>query len=128
LRIEIPSEYLSPTQFRNSREEVLYDMKGVLGTLSLEAGTLARWFLIYPLRVMKALATATASRGRMRKWRAMLAGKEPDRQLWAVRPPRGFSHNTAVRNWAEHTLGKAGYNAQPMLLEWEIFWRRKGID
>ena len=127
LRMEVPREYLNTTQFRHSREEVLYDMKGMLGTLPPEARALARWFLIYPLRVVKALATATFTRRRLKKWRAMLNGKDPDRQLWAVTPPRGFSHNPAVRSWAEQTLGNAGYDAQRMLPEWEIFWRRTGI-
>ena len=126
LRAEVPREFLNPAQFRNSREEVLYDMKGMLGTLPPNERTLARWVLIYPLRLMKAMVTATISRRRMKKWRAMLAGKDLDRQLWAVTPPRGFSYNSAVRNWAEQTLGSAGYDAQPMLLEWEIFWRRRG--
>ena len=127
LRIEIPSKYLSPSQFRYSHEEVVYDMKRVLGTLPPEARPLAQLFLIYPLRLVKALVTKTISRQRLNKWRAMLEGKESDRQLWAVTPPRGFSYNTAVLRWAERTLGEAGYDARPMLLEWEIFWRRNGI-
>jgi hypothetical protein len=125
---QIPEQYLNPQHFKYSREEVLYDMKGALGTLSPEAGALACWFLIYPMRALKALCTAILSKRRMKKWGVMLKGKEADQQLWAVTPPRGFPYNTAVRCWAGHMLHEAGYDAQRMLLEWEIFWRRKGCN
>ncbi|HJQ68518.1 MAG TPA: hypothetical protein VKA70_06085 [Blastocatellia bacterium] len=125
-RDRIPQEYLSKAQYKYSREEVIYDMKRMLGTLPPEAGLLACWLLIYPARLLKLLGTSVLIRGRMKKWRAMIRGKAPDQQLWAVTPPRGFSYNTAVRRWAEETLGEAGYDARRMLVEWEIFWRRKG--
>jgi hypothetical protein len=125
-RHQIPPQYLNPLQFKYSREEVLYDMKSALGTLPPESSALACCFLIYPMRALKALFAFIPSKGRMKKWRAMLIGKDGDQQLWAVTPPRGFSYNTAVRRWAEYTLSKAGYDGQRMLLEWEIFWRRKG--
>ncbi len=126
LRAEIPPEYVNPLQFRYSREEVLYDMKGPFGTLPPDAGTLVRWFLIYPLRLLKVLGVAIASRGRMKKWRAVLERKSADEQLWTNTPPRSFSYNPAVRRWAEQTLILAGYDLKCMLFEWEIFWRRMG--
>lgn len=126
LRCQIPQKYMNPLQFKWSREEVLYDMKGVFGTTPPESGTLARWFFIYPLRLLKALITSLASGKQMKKWRAMLTGKSPDDQLWAVTPPRGFAYHPAVRGWAEETLARAGYDPQRMFVEWEIFWRRKG--
>jgi hypothetical protein len=125
-RNQIPQQYLNPLQFKYSREEVLYDMQGVLGTLPPESAVLACWFFIYPLRLLKALSTSISSIGRMRKWRAMLEGKSPDEQLWGVTPPRGFSYHPTVRHWAEETLTQAGYDPERILLEWEIFWRRKG--
>jgi hypothetical protein len=125
-RRQIPRSYLNPMQFKYSREEVLYDMKSALGTLPPESGALTRWLFIYPLRLLKVLATALVSRGRMKKWRAMLKGKTLDEQLWTVTPPRGFSYHPTVRRWAEETLARAGYDPQPTLVEWEIFWRRRG--
>jgi len=127
LRNQIPEQYLNPMQFRYSREEVLYDMKGVFGTLPPESTALAYWLFIVPARLLKALCTSFRSRRRMKKWRAMLEGKGTDQQLWAVTPPRGFSHNSTVRRRAEEMLSQAGYDAHRMLPEWEIFWRRNGI-
>jgi len=126
LRRAIPEPYMNPVQFKYSREEVLYDMKMAFGTLPPEAGALSRWFFIYPLRLLKVLLTVVASRKRMKKWRAMLMGKSPDHQLWAVTPPAGFAHLPSVRHWTEEMLAQAGYDSGRMLLEWEIFWRRKG--
>jgi len=62
-----------------------------------------------------------------RKWQALLSGKSLDEQLWAVRPPRGWTTRQAVRDWARQTLEQAGYDPRMMLVEWEIFWRRKGL-
>src|SRR5262249_24734811 len=126
LRTDIPRQYLNPAQFIYSREEVLYDMKGVPGTLAPRAGILSRWLLIYPLRMAMALGVAIVSGRRMKKWRTMLAGKSRDEQLWAVTPPRGFSRHPTVRRWAEETLAQAGHDPTRMLVEWEVFWRRKG--
>jgi hypothetical protein len=33
----------------------------------------------------------------------------------------------AIKDWARSTLALAGYESQSMLLEWEVFWRRKGV-
>jgi hypothetical protein len=63
----------------------------------------------------------------LRKWQVLLCGKNFDEQLWAVRPPVGGLTHGAVRQWAERTLELGGYEPRTMLLEWEIFWRRKGV-
>ena len=126
-RDRVPDRYCNPLQFRYSREEALYDMRGVLGTLPPENGPLARWFLIYPVRLIKSLLTAGSSGRRLKKWRAMLQGKGLDDQLWSVTPPHGFTYHPTVRRWAKEMLARAGYEPERMLLEWEIFWRRKGI-
>jgi hypothetical protein len=125
-RHQIPHQYLNPLQFKYSREEVLYDMKSVLGTLPPEAGAVVRWFFIYPLRLLKASITSVMSRRRMKKWRKMLEGRNQDEQLWVVTPPRSFPQHPGVRRWAEERLSQAGYDPRSMFLEWEIFWRRKG--
>jgi hypothetical protein len=126
LRNQIPQQYLNPQQFKYSREEVLYDMQGVLGTLPLQSHALTRWWGIYLLRLLKVFLTVISSNRRMKKWRAMLKGKSPDEQLWAITPPRGFSYHPTVRRWAEEMLTLAGYEPGRMGVEWEIFWRRKG--
>jgi hypothetical protein len=125
LRTHIPQQCLNPMQFQYSREEVLYDMKGVLGTLPPESCALMRWMCIYPLRALKVFLTVLSSSRRIKKWRAMLQGKRPDEQLWTITPPRGFSYHPMVRRWAEDTLVQAGYDPQLVFPEWEIFWRRK---
>ncbi len=127
-RCQIPQKYMESLQFKFSREEALYDMKSRLGTLPPESGALVRWLFIYPLRRLKAFTASISSRRPMKKWRAMLKDKGPDDQLWSVTPPRGFSYLPAVRYWAEERLAWAGYEPEHMLLEWEIFWRRKGIS
>jgi hypothetical protein len=63
----------------------------------------------------------------MKKWRLLLSGKSADEQLWGIRPPSGGVSQPAIREWARKTLEAAGYDSQAMLLEWEIFWRRKGV-
>jgi len=110
MRRSIPERYLNAWGFRFSREEVLYDMNQC-GVLARLAEILRRWL----------------ARGEFRKWRAMLAGKPVDDQLFAVRPPAGGLACEKVREWASRTLGTAGYEPGVMLVEWEIFWRRKGL-
>jgi hypothetical protein len=126
LRSQIPPQYLNPLQFTYSREEVLYDMNGVLGTLPPQANALTRWLFIYPLRLLKVSRIVISSGRQLKKWRAMLKSQRPDEQLWAVTPPRGFSYHPTVRRWAEEVLTQTGYDPQRMFLEWEIFWRRRG--
>ena len=60
---QIPQQYLHPLQFTYSREEVLYDMQGVLGTLPPQAQALTRWLCIYPLRLLKAVLSMLAATG-----------------------------------------------------------------
>jgi hypothetical protein len=124
---QIPQQYLHPLQFTYSREEVLYDMQGVLGTLPPQAHALTRWIGIYPLRLLKTVLSMLASNRRLKKWRVMLGGKSLEHQLWTVTPPRGFAYHPTVRRWAEETLTEAGYDPTHMLAEWEVFWRRKGL-
>jgi hypothetical protein len=127
LRTQIPQQYLNPLQFRVSREEVLYDMQGVLGTLPPQAQALTRWIFIYPLRLLKVFLSVLASNRRLKKWRVMLGGKSLEHQLWTVTPPRGFAYHPTVRRWVEETLRQAGYDPVRVRVEWEIFWRRKGL-
>jgi hypothetical protein len=108
-RRSIPERYMTPWEFHTSREEVLYDMKRGRSLLARLAGALGPWW----------------APGVYRKWRAMLAGKSADDQLFAVRPPEGGLSCEAVREWASYTLASAGYDPDVMLTEWEIFWRRK---
>src|SRR5215475_7642806 len=121
LRTHIPQQYLNPLQFKYSREEVLYDMQGVLGSLPPESCALTRWMFIYPLRLLKGFLSVLASTRRLKKWRVMLGGKSLDQQLWTVTPPRGFSSRPTVRRWAEETLRQAGYDPARGRVEWEIF-------
>ena len=114
LRTRIPEAYTSPWEFRASREEVLYDMhrgapKGLL------------------LALASRLAQRLSASAELRKWHVLLAGKAPDEQLWAVRPPPGGLTDPLVREWAARTLEHAGYDVGAMLPEWEVFWRRKGV-
>jgi len=124
---QIPQQYLHPRQFTYSREEVLYDMQGMLGTLPPQAPALTRWTCIYPLRLLKAVLSMLVSHRRLKKWRVMLGGKSLEHQLWTITPPRGFAYHPTVRRWAAETLTAAGYDPAHMLAEWEVFWRRKGL-
>jgi hypothetical protein len=123
---QIPQQYLDPRQFTYSREEVLYDMQSVLGTLPSQAHALTRWICIYPLRLLKVFLSMLRSHRRLKKWRVMLAGKSLEQQLWTVTPPGGFAYHPTVRRWAAETLAAAGYDPAHMLAEWEVFWRRQG--
>jgi hypothetical protein len=115
LKNVIPERYIKPWEFKLSRDEALYDMN--------VKATFASWFSSLNMR----LKGWMSDRGELKKWQILLSGKNADEQLWAVRPPkRGLSH-PAIRDWACKTLETAGYNPQTMLLEWEIFWRRKGL-
>jgi len=108
----IPESYSRPWDFLLSREEAEYDLAlQSTGTGSIRS-LLRRW--------LKGDRDA-------RRWRALLAGKTPDEQLWAVRPPRGGLGESELRKWAEQMLQQAGYDAGAMLREWEIYWRRKGL-
>ncbi len=115
LRRDIPERFQNPWEFQFGRDEVMYDMN--IGTASTgSVRTLLR-------KVGKWLRR----REEFRKWRALLCVKNLEEQLWAVRPPRGSISDPFVREWARQTLEGAGYDSRAMLLEWEIFWRRKGV-
>jgi hypothetical protein len=110
----IPERYVTESAFKISREEALYDMhtKPTLGQRVRELGK--------RLRIFKRQQEIT-------KWQALLAGRNADDQLWSVRPPAGMLQHQLMRDWARTTLQLAGYDAEKMLVEWEIFWRRKGF-
>jgi len=111
-RRSVPESYLRPWELVRGREEALYEM-------ALEAVSTG------PLRRFFARLRRCFSGGRdARRWRALLEGKTPDEQLWAVRPPRA-PLDPEVRAWAERTLEQAGYDPRTMLKEWEIYWRRR---
>jgi hypothetical protein len=115
LRKSIPERMIKPWEFRVTRDEALYDMnvaKAFAGCFS----SLARW-----------LKGLIRHRSETKKWRLLLSGKSADEQLWAVRLPRGGVSHPAIREWARKKLEAGGYDPQVMLLEWEIFWRRKGV-
>lgn len=114
LKTSIPERFTKPWEFKLTREEVLYDMNvgsSFAGWFALLAGSVKRWIGV---------------RRELKKWKVMLSGKTPDDQLWAIRPPRGGVFHRAIRGWAHKTLEAGGYEPHAMLLEWEIFWRRKG--
>jgi hypothetical protein len=116
LRRAIPEHWVKYWEFQISREEAIYDLQFLSsGRDSLAAfiRKLTGWF---------------GRRRAWRKWQVLLTGRSLDEQLWAVRPPQGHLVHPAVREWARRTLELAGYDAGAMLPEWEIFWRRKGLQ
>jgi hypothetical protein len=114
MKTAIPERFVGPWQFTVSRDEAVYD-------LNLDRSRPRLRALIDRLR------GNTAGSREFRKWQVLLGGKSPDDQLWAVRPPHGALGDRAVREWARRTLETAGYDPDTMLLEWKIFWRRKGL-
>jgi hypothetical protein len=115
LKTRIPERFLKPWEFKLSREEVLYDMS---------AGAGASVSFISWIRSLKIRITA---RREYRKWQVLLQGKSADEQLWSVRPPSKPWRLQNVREWTQRTLQLAGYDPQAMLIEWEVFWRQKGL-
>jgi hypothetical protein len=111
----VPERFLKPWEFRLGREEVLYDMHST----ATQRGVLSS--------LLHRLIGRVGGRGEFRKWQILLCGKSLEEQLWAIRPPKGGLSHPGVREWAQNTLELAGYNPHVMLLEWEIFWRRKGL-
>jgi hypothetical protein len=115
LKTAIPERYIKPWEFKSTRDEVLYDMNvkaTFAGWFSSFAGWLKRW---------------TRRRAELKKWQFLLSGKSVDDQLWAIPLPKGGVSHPSIRDWARKTLEIAGYDPHRMLLEWEIFWRRKGL-
>jgi hypothetical protein len=111
----IPERYIKPWEFKLTRDEALYDMN-VTATFAGWITSLSKW-----------LKGWIRGRGELKKWQVLLSGKSADEQLWAVRPPKGGVSHPAIRDWARKTLETAGYDPRTMLLEWEIFWRSKGL-
>jgi hypothetical protein len=114
LKCVIPARFVKEWEFKISRDEALYDMnaRSTLGALISKVG--------WRLRMVK-------RRNEFTKWQVLLTGKDTDEQLWAVRPPERGLTDPLVRDWARKTLELGGYDANKMIVEWEIFWRRKGI-
>jgi len=114
LKEEIPGRFVKEWEFKLTREEVSYDMSA-----KPTIGGLLRKFCS-KLRVIK-------HGSELRKWQTLLAGRSVDEQLWAVRPPASMLADSFVREWANKALESGGYNAKKMIMEWEIFWRRRGL-
>src|SRR5205085_10162635 len=75
----IPERFVKPWEFQLSREEALYDVK-----------------LDRPINRMIQLAkTWFQGRRQFQKWQALLSGKNPEEQLWSVRPPNGSISNSS---------------------------------
>jgi len=112
LKQEIPKRFRNEWEFKISRDEAIYDMntRPAIGDL------VRRFFRSF--RVFKL-------RNELRKWQTLLATKNPDEQLWAVRPPADMLGHALVRDWLVRTLTHGGYDSSKMTSEWEIFWRRK---
>lgn len=115
LKTAIPERYIKPWEFKSTRDEAVYDMN-VTATFAGWISSLNQW-----------LRGCIKGRGELKKWQVLLSGKNADEQLWAIRPPQGGVSHSAIRAWAQKTLEMAGYDPRTMLLEWEIFWRRKGL-
>ena len=114
LKKEIPVQFVKDRAFSISREEALYDMKA-----GKTLGSRLRQFI--------ARCCLFKRHEELQKWRVMISGKNIDEQLWSIRPPKFGLTNINIREWARQSLANAGYDADTMLLEWEIFWRRKGL-
>lgn len=112
---EIPQKFQNPWEFQSTRDEVLYDM----GMDKLSRGSLRKLLSRFGGRLQQ--------QKEFRKWSALLNGKGMEDQLWGVRPPSNAIGDETIREWARQTLELAGYDSTSMMLEWEIFWRRKGV-
>lgn len=112
-RESIPQAFLRPWEFKKSREDVLYELTRRRGVLS----AIRSW--------LDGMASHAGLQLEHRCWEVLRSSKSVEEQLWSVPPPRRGLDDREVRDWAARTLAHAGYNVQTMLLEWEIFWRRK---
>jgi hypothetical protein len=115
LKTAIPESFLKPWEFHASREEALYDLSCAStfpGSLSGKLRRLVHWL---------------AFRRELRRWQVLLSGKSVDEQLWSVRPPREGLTHPFVQSWAKNAIELAGYDPRNMLIEWQIFWRRRGV-
>ena len=115
LRTSVPEAYMNPWEFRITRDEALYDMnRDALAQSTFRK--FGRW-----------LKRRFSGQTGLQKWQALLNGKSLDDQLWAVRPPQKAFQVKAIKDWVRSALTLAGYEPQSMILEWEVFWRRKGV-
>ena len=112
-RTAIPRKFTQPWTFSMSRDEAAYDLG-----LATNGSSLRRY--------VSQLASNWFSASLRSRWRALLAGKDLDTQLWDVPPPKRGHHHTEVREWLLQTLQQAGYDVATMVHEWEIHWRRRG--
>lgn len=115
LKTTIPERYIKPWEFKSTRDEALYDMN--------VRATFAGRFTSLTARLQNWIR----GHGELKKWQFLLNGKSADDQLWAIPLPTGGVSHPSIREWARKTLETGGYDARTMLLEWEIFWRRKGL-
>ena len=108
-----PEDTARPWEAKISRDEAIYDM-----SVEVSRSTLGRILRRLGHRIPGAA---------FKKWQALLRGKTADQQLWEIRPPDGALHSSRVKRWVEQTLQMGGYDVPRMLVEWEIFWRRRGL-
>lgn len=113
LKDAIPNQFVKEWEFKLTREEATYEMNAKTGVFSSIRQFCRR------LRIIK-------RSNEFRKWQTLLAGRSVDEQLWVVRPPSGSLGESAVREWAGKTLELGGYDTHKMIIEWEIYWRRRG--
>ena len=111
LKTAIPERFIKEWELKLTREEATYDMNAKATLTSL----------------VRRFCGQFKRRSEFRKWQALLSGRSADEQLWAVHPPAGMLIDPIIRNWAETTLERSGYDARKMTREWEIFWRRRGF-
>jgi hypothetical protein len=114
MKTAIPGRFIGPWPLTVSRDQAVCD-------LNLDRAK------SWTRRLIERLRGPAVSGRERRKWQALLQGRCLDDQLWAVPPPRGGLCDRGVQAWARRTLAAASYDADVMLLEWEIFWRRKGL-
>ena len=114
LKESVPGRFIKEHEFKISREEALYDMHA-RPTLGARLRKFCRKLRVFNVR------------NETLKWQALLAGRTVDEQLWTTRPPAGRLTDQLVRDWASKTLAAGGYEAGKMIIEWEVFWRRKGF-
>lgn len=111
----VPARFLIGPDFRLTREEALFDCAvATAAARGVFAGVRNRMRVLF-------------NRGELRRWRALLDGEARDEQLWKVRPPKVALTDSRSRAWVHRTLTLAGYDAERMLREWELYWRRKGV-
>jgi hypothetical protein len=112
-RRSIPQAFCRPCEFRKTREAVLLEMERE----RLTSGRLRT--------SLRRVASRLGRGDEHERWLDRRGGRTLDEQLWGVPPPRGGFSDPRVIEWARETLRDAGYDADALLREWEVFWRRK---